>query len=110
MKALRVAGLGAAFVCLGAGAQDVPATDAWQFEFIPYLWFAHGGLELEEQVRMRDQRAGLDVCARANRDFLAGTFHTKIGSHATCAVAGDLRLTAVSIEQAGTNIRVLGGK
>jgi hypothetical protein len=38
MKALRVAGLGAAFVCLGAGAQDVPATDAWQFEFIPYLW------------------------------------------------------------------------
>jgi opacity protein-like surface antigen len=40
MKALRVAGLGAAFVCLGAGAQDVPATDAWQFEFIPYLWAA----------------------------------------------------------------------
>jgi hypothetical protein len=28
----------AALACLSAGAQGVPSADAWQFEFIPYLW------------------------------------------------------------------------
>lgn len=35
----HAAGLAAAFACLsGAAAQEVPPADAWQFEFIPYLW------------------------------------------------------------------------
>ena len=35
----RVAGLGAT-LCLTAGAQGVRASDAWEYEFIPYLWAA----------------------------------------------------------------------
>ena len=34
----HAAGLALAFTCLSAGAQGVSSADAWQFEFIPYLW------------------------------------------------------------------------
>ncbi|MDM0019356.1 hypothetical protein [Variovorax saccharolyticus] len=37
---LRLSGLGAALACLPAGAQNIPPADAWQFEFVPYLWTA----------------------------------------------------------------------
>jgi opacity protein-like surface antigen len=31
-------GMASALACLSAAAQGMPAADAWQFEFIPYLW------------------------------------------------------------------------
>jgi len=37
---LSFCGLGAALACLPAGAQNMPPADAWQFEFVPYLWTA----------------------------------------------------------------------
>ncbi|MDM0075562.1 hypothetical protein QTH90_14260 [Variovorax sp. J2P1-59] len=35
---LKAAGLATTLACASAAAQGVPPADAWQFEFIPYLW------------------------------------------------------------------------
>src|SRR6185437_8545128 len=43
-------------------------------ELVSNLRLAHSGLEFEEHIGVRGQRAGLDSCTGANRDFLAGTF------------------------------------
>ena len=33
-------GLGATLACLPVAAQNIPSTNDWQFEFVPYLWTA----------------------------------------------------------------------
>jgi opacity protein-like surface antigen len=80
-RALRHAGgWASALACLSAAAQDQPPADAWQFEFIPYLWAAGIKSDLRFGVTQRSTTTVNSSSVLSALDFGAmGTLEARKG-------------------------------
>src|SRR6266571_660504 len=71
------------------------------------LWFSHSDLELKRGFAARSEHTGLDSRPSSDRDLLLWILRTEIGGNIARAVAGDLRVRAVGVDQPGANIGIL---
>src|SRR5215813_7725157 len=77
---------------------------------IAYLRFAHVSLKLKAVPVARQELAVLDTSAGADGEFPSVTPRNQVGSDTARAVAGDFRLTAVSVDEPRAYISVLRRK
>src|SRR5262249_10446937 len=77
---------------------------------IAYLRFAHVSLKLTAVPVARQELAVLDTSAGADGEFPSVTPRNQVGSDTARAVAGDFRLTAVSVDEPRAYISVLRRK
>lgn len=80
-RALKNAsGLATALTCLSAAAQSAPPVDAWQFEFIPYLWAAGVSSDLRFGLTPRSTTHVSSSSVLGDLDFGAmGTLEARKG-------------------------------
>ena len=71
------------------------------------LRLAHVGLKAEALAFACVQHAAFDAGAGAHQNLFPAMLAHPMGGHAAGSIAGDFRLRAIGVEQAGANIRLI---